>query len=141
MEPTIGRVPSFVATLGTMTVTRGIVLIITQGVPIQITDERFLTVYSGKSFFGMPNTAFFMIAAIIVAFIFLEKTPFGKEIRAVGGVGSIFGTILGAFVIQILSNGMNMMGLSPYLQSIVKGSILVLAVFVSIDRKKKTQTK
>lgn len=204
----IGRVPSFIATLGTMTVTRGIVLIITQGVPIQINDQSFLQVYSGKAVMGMPNTAFFMIGAIVLAYIFLEKTPFGKEIRAVGGgervaelagikvtkvkilsyvwagvmfgiagllqaarvmaatatlgegfemdvitavvvggtpmsggVGSIGGTILGAFVIQILSNGMNMMGLSPYFQSIVKGSILVLAVFISIDRKKKTQVK
>ena len=204
----IGRVPSFIATLGTMTVTRGIVLIITQGVPIQINDQSFLQVYSGKAVIGMPNTAFFMIGAIVLAYIFLEKTPFGKEIRAVGGgervaelagikvtkgkilsyvwagvmfgiagllqaarvmaatatlgegfemdvitavvvggtpmsggVGSIGGTILGAFVIQILSNGMNMMGLSPYFQSIVKGSILVLAVFISIDRKKKTQVK
>lgn len=58
-----------------------------------------------------------------------------------GGIGSIGGTILGAFVIQILSNGMNMMGLSPYLQSIVKGSVLILAVFISIDRKKKAPVK
>ncbi len=204
----VGRVPSFIATLGTMTVTRGIVLILTEGVPIQITDQKFLEVFSGKSLFGIPNTAVFMVIIIFISWVVLEKTPFGKEIRAVGGgervaelagikvtkvkvlsyvwagtmfgiagllqcarvlaatatlgegfemdvitavvvggtpmsggVGSIGGTILGAFVIQILSNGMNMMGLSPYLQSIVKGTILVLAVFISIDRKKKTQTK
>ncbi|MBZ9938446.1 ABC transporter permease [Mesorhizobium sp. BR1-1-16] len=53
-----------------------------------------------------------------------------------GGVGSIQGTILGALIITILSNGMNIVGLDPYFQNIVKGLVLVLSVFVTIDRKK-----
>ena len=53
-----------------------------------------------------------------------------------GGVGSIQGTILGALIITILSNGMNIVGLDPYFQNIVKGLVLVLAVFVTIDREK-----
>lgn len=53
-----------------------------------------------------------------------------------GGVGSIGGTILGALIITILSNGMNIIGLDPYFQNIVKGLVLVLSVFVTIDRKK-----
>jgi ribose transport system permease protein len=53
-----------------------------------------------------------------------------------GGVGSIQGTILGALIITILSNGMNIIGLDPYFQNIVKGLVLVLSVFVTIDRKK-----
>ena len=51
-------------------------------------------------------------------------------------VGSIQGTILGALIITILSNGMNIIGLDPYFQNIVKGLVLVLSVFVTIDRKK-----
>lgn len=46
----IGRVPSFIATMGSLTALRGVVLILTQGVPIQINDEKFLTVFSGRSF-------------------------------------------------------------------------------------------
>ena len=53
-----------------------------------------------------------------------------------GGVGSIQGTILGALIITILSNGMNIVGLDPYFQNIVKGLVLVLSVFVTIDRRK-----
>lgn len=53
-----------------------------------------------------------------------------------GGVGSIQGTILGALIITILSNGMNIVGLDPYFQNIVKGTVLVLSVFVTIDRRK-----
>ncbi len=53
-----------------------------------------------------------------------------------GGVGSIQGTILGALIITILSNGMNIIGLDPYFQNIVKGVVLVLSVFITIDREK-----
>jgi ribose transport system permease protein len=53
-----------------------------------------------------------------------------------GGVGSIQGTILGTLIITILSNGMNISGLDPYFQNIVKGLVLILSVFVTIDRKK-----
>ena len=44
--------------------------------------------------------------------------------------------ILGALIITILSNGMNMIGVDPYIQNIVKGLVLVGAVFVTIDRAK-----
>ncbi|MGO7119444.1 ABC transporter permease [Rhizobium leguminosarum] len=53
-----------------------------------------------------------------------------------GGIGSLQGTILGALIITILSNGMNIIGLDPYFQNLVKGAVLVLSVFVTIDRKK-----
>jgi ribose transport system permease protein len=44
--------------------------------------------------------------------------------------------MLGVLIITLLSNGMNMAGVDPYLQNIVKGTVLVCAVFVTIDRKK-----
>jgi ribose transport system permease protein len=53
-----------------------------------------------------------------------------------GGVGGILGTVLGAFIITILSNGMNMVGVDPFIQNIVKGVVLIAAVFVTIDRSK-----
>ncbi len=51
-------------------------------------------------------------------------------------MGRIRGTILGVLIIAILSNGMNMTGINPYLQNIVKGVVLILAVFLTIDRSK-----
>lgn len=53
-----------------------------------------------------------------------------------GGIGAIHGTVLGVLIITILANGMNMMGVDPYLQNIVKGFVLIAAVFISLDRKK-----
>ena len=66
----------------------------------------------------------------VIAAVVVGGTPL------TGGVGSIQGTILGTLIITTLSNGMNMMGVAPYLQSIVKGIVLVAAVFVTIDRTK-----
>jgi len=56
-----------------------------------------------------------------------------------GGSGTIIGAIIGAMVMTSLDNGMSLMGLETFWQYIVKGSILVLAVWVDISsRNKKT---
>lgn len=54
-----------------------------------------------------------------------------------GGVGSIPGAILGALVMASLDNGMSMMNTEAFWQYIVKGFILLLAVWVDIKTKKK----
>ncbi len=66
----------------------------------------------------------------VIAAVVVGGTPL------TGGVGTIQGTVLGAFIITILSNGMNMVGVDPFIQNIVKGVVLVAAVFVTIDRSK-----
>jgi D-xylose transport system permease protein len=54
-----------------------------------------------------------------------------------GGVGTIFGAIIGALVMTSLDNGMSLMGMESFWQYIVKGSILVLAVWLDISNKNK----
>ncbi len=197
-----GKVPSFMVTLGTLVAFRGIVLFFTRGAPVEITNREFLFVFSGRTG-GIPNSAIFAAILVIITYVILNHTVFGRHIRAIGGgervavltgikvervkllmftllgllcgiggllqsarvyaataqlgvgleldviaavvvggtpltggVGSIQGTILGAFITTILSNGMNMMGVDPYLQNIVQGIVLVLAVFITIDRSK-----
>lgn len=49
-----------------------------------------------------------------------------------GGKARILGTLLGAMVIGVISNGMNLLGISSYLQSIAKGIIILLAVYMDI---------
>jgi ribose transport system permease protein len=66
----------------------------------------------------------------VIAAVVVGGTPL------TGGVGSIQGTILGAFITTILSNGMNMLGVDPFLQNIVRGTVLIAAVFITIDRSK-----
>lgn len=51
-----------------------------------------------------------------------------------GGEGKILGTLIGAFVIAVIQNGMNLLGLRSYDQVIVLGSIIILAVL--FDRVK-----
>lgn len=51
-----------------------------------------------------------------------------------GGVGGPIGTIAGVLIIGVLNNGLNLAGVSPYYQFIVKGSMLILAV--SLFRRK-----
>jgi D-xylose transport system permease protein len=56
-----------------------------------------------------------------------------------GGIGTIAGALIGALVMASLDNGMSIMNLESFWQYIVKGSILVLAVYVDIytrQRKK-----
>lgn len=51
-----------------------------------------------------------------------------------GGKGKILGTLIGALIIGTLNNGLNILGVSSFYQMIVKGSVILLAVF--IDRRK-----
>lgn len=47
-----------------------------------------------------------------------------------GGRGSIGGTLIGAFVIGVLNDGMVMMGVSSFWQNVIKGAVIVLAVII-----------
>lgn len=51
-----------------------------------------------------------------------------------GGIGTIWGTMIGALIIGVLNNGLDLLNVSAYWQTIVKGSIIVAAVI--IDERK-----
>ncbi len=52
-----------------------------------------------------------------------------------GGIGSILGTIIGALIIGILNNALNLMNVSAYYQYLVKGLVILVAVL--LDKKDK----
>ena len=58
-----------------------------------------------------------------------------------GGKGSATRTITGVFVILTLNNGLNLMGVSPHVQILVKGIVVILAVAASSDWKSKDIVK
>ncbi len=58
-----------------------------------------------------------------------------------GGIGTIYGAILGAVIMQSLQSGMAMVGVDAPFQNIVVGSVLVFAVWVDIQYRKRTGEK
>ena len=47
-----------------------------------------------------------------------------------GGRGLILGTLIGAILLGIINNGLNLMGINPYLQDVIKGFIILLAIYI-----------
>ena len=81
---TQARVPGFIATLSTMSVFRGFVLLFTGGAPIMIVSGGFKEVAT-SSLLGVPTP--FIIAAVAggAMWFALERMRFGKHVVAVGG--------------------------------------------------------
>ncbi|GKX31557.1 ribose ABC transporter permease [Vallitalea longa] len=83
------------------------------------------------------------VAGLVMAARIISAPPtagMGYELNAVaasviggastlGGEGTIAGTAVGALIIGILSNGLNLMGVSPFIQQIVTGIVIIGAVF------------
>lgn len=58
-----------------------------------------------------------------------------------GGIGTVSGTIAGAFIIGFLENVMNLLGVNAYIQQIIEGAIIVLAVAFDVVSKSKKAHK
>ncbi|WP_378956114.1 ABC transporter permease [Pelosinus sp. sgz500959] len=198
---TRAEIPPFIATLGTMTVARGLTLVYTEGRPITGMEEvfRFL---GGGYLAGIPVPVIVMVLIFALTYIMLKKTRLGRYIYAIGGneeaarlsgintkkillcvyvlggllagvsgiimasrlnsaqptagisfeldaiaavvlggtslsggVGTIGGTLIGAFIIGVLDNGLNLLNVSSFYQQIAKGLVILLAVF--LDKKRR----
>lgn len=66
------------------------------------------------------------IAAVVIG---------GGSLR--GGEGSVIGTLVGAFIMGLLSNGSDLLGISPYLQQAIIGAVIILAVSFDELRKRR----
>ena len=51
-----------------------------------------------------------------------------------GGIGVVWGVVVGALIIGVINNGLDLMNVSPFMQMVVKGAIIVVAVI--IDERK-----
>ena len=202
---TIGRLQPFIATLGTVTLLRGGILVFTQGRPIGLgsTSGSEIFTYIGRGFAGpIPIPVIIMIAVFILAHYILRHTKIGRYIYATGsneeatmysgiktdrvkrfvysvsgmmaalagilitarlgsaqptagvgyeldaiaavvlggtsmagGIGTIAGTAIGALIIGVLNNALNLMQVSSYYQDVAKGIVILIAVL--LDRKQK----
>ncbi|MBZ9856487.1 ABC transporter permease [Mesorhizobium sp. CA13] len=66
----------------------------------------------------------------VISAVVLGGTPL------TGGVGAIQNTVIGALIIAMLGNGLIILGISSETQKIITGLILILAVFLSLERGK-----
>ncbi|RQP26748.1 multiple monosaccharide ABC transporter permease [Piscinibacter terrae] len=56
---------------------------------------------------------------------------------ASGGVGKVVGAVIGAFVMGVMNNGMSIMGIGIDYQQVIKGLVLLAAVFIDVYNKNK----
>ena len=54
-----------------------------------------------------------------------------------GGVGKVIGAVIGAFIMGVMNNGMSIMGIGIDWQQVIKGAVLMLAVFLDVYYKNK----
>lgn len=202
---TLGRLQPFIATLGTVTLLRGAILVFTQGRPIGTGISPGSEVFNniGRGFAGpIPIPIIIMIAVFLLAHYVLGYTKIGRYIYATGsneeatmysgiktekvkrfvysasgmmaalagilitarlgsaqptagvgyeldaiaavvlggtsmagGIGTIFGTAIGALIIGVLNNALNLIQVSSYYQDVAKGVVILTAVL--LDRKQK----
>ena len=75
---------------------------------------------------GTPNMGLmyelYVIAAVVVG---------GTSLS--GGSGKILGTLIGVFVISVIQNGMNLIGLESYTQQVVLGFVILIAVLLDLS--------
>lgn len=198
----LAKLPPFIATLGTMTVARGVAFTLTQAIPIANLPSGF-TVWGTGSTFDIPNPVIITITLAIVFAVILANTKLGRHVYAIGsnfeaarlsgvntrkvlitvymfsgllaafaglimaarvvtaqpgagdgyeldavassviggastmgGEGIIAGTFIGAFVIGVLRNGLNLVGVTPHIQRILIGVVIVGSVFLDKIKRK-----
>ena len=120
---TYGLLPSFITTLGMMSVARGAALLITNGQPVTINatvgaDPETLRIFyfigQGRVFDVIPMQLVFFIIVAILGWVLLSRTVFGFRAYAVGGSDKaarvsgikVFNTKIQAFVIMGVSSAL-----------------------------------
>lgn len=196
---TKGGVQPFIATLGMLTIARGMTLVYTDGRPITGLPDAFVWLGAGE-IARIPVPVVIMAAVFAASYVILTQTVLGRYVYAIGGneeaarlsgvnvtfyktaayvisgvlsalsaviltarlnsaqptagsgyeldaiaavvlggttlaggEGGILGTLLGAFIIGVLNNGLNLLNVSAFYQQVVKGVVILLAVL--LDRR------
>lgn len=202
------RIPTFIVTVATMEIFRGIGYSTTDAKPIQI-DDSFILMLGNSKIFGVIPVSVIIVVFLLIGFqILLSKTKFGRRAKmaggnkvsaeyvgintkslqikifmisgvaaAIGGIllasrlysaqpnaatgyeldaiaaavlggtslsggyGTVFGTFIGALIMGIINNGMNLIGLPYFYQQIVKGIIIIVAVYIDVRNKRRILRK
>lgn len=121
------RVPSIVATLGTLSVYRGFVLLIAGGKQVTLTDlPEGYTDAARASVAGLPLFLVIAFAIVVVTAVVLRQTRFGRQVYAVGSnpeAASILGIRAGAITFIVFSICGLLAGVAGVLWGIEFGTI------------------
>lgn len=79
------RIPSFLITLGSLSIARGIVMLITDTRPIVITNRSYFAIFGEGHFLGVPTPIVWTAVVILGGIIALHFTGFGRAVYAAGG--------------------------------------------------------
>ena len=202
---TRGKLPPFIATLGMMSVARGVALMISDGRPISGFPDTLRVLATGRPV-GVPAPVLMMLALYAVAYLVLTRTVFGRYLYAIGGneeatalagvdvrryktityaisglsaslcamllvarldsaqpiagmgyeldaiaavviggtsllggSGSVIGTLIGALIMSVLRNGLNLLGVSSYLQQVAIGVVIIAAVLIDMALRRRVE--
>ncbi|MCX6496306.1 MAG: ABC transporter permease [Rhodoluna sp.] len=79
------KVPSFLVTLGMLGLVVGVARWITESAPIPIADQTFIAIFGGADLGPIPGLLIWVAAAVSIGAIVMNKTKFGRHVRATGG--------------------------------------------------------
>ena len=198
-----GKIPPFIVTMGSMSITRGLALILAHGMPVGSFPDSFT--YLGTASIDsnnlVPWSVLIFLSVILLMDFLMKRRPLGRYIYAIGGneeaamaagidtarikikayllegglvgigatllasrlksaapalgsgyeldaiagaiiggvsflggIGNVWGMVLGAVMIGVINNGMDLLGVQAFYKQIVKGTIIIIAVLV--DRKR-----
>ena len=200
---TYGRLPPFIATLGTMSVARGGALMLAEGRPISGFSES-LRGLATERILMIPAPVIIAALIYVIAHFVLSSTVFGRATYAIGGneeaarlsgvqvrfhkamiygvagltsaaaaviltarlnsaqptagimyeldaiaatviggtsllggEGSLMGALIGALVMGVLRNGLNLLNVSSFFQQVVIGVVIIAAVLIDLSLKRR----
>jgi ribose transport system permease protein len=198
------RIPTFIVTVATMGIFRGLGYAPTDAKPIEVDNAAILYLGNRKLFDIIPIPVIIVLILLVLFHILLAKTKFGRRAKMVGGnktaaeyvgintkslqikifmisgiasaisgilltsrlysaqpnsatgyeldaiaaavlggtslsggYGTVFGTFIGALIMGVINNGMNLIGLPYFYQQIVKGLIIIVAVYLDVRNKER----
>lgn len=108
-----------------------------------INSKRVLTIVYSLSGFMAAVAAIVLVGRVATSNAMAGTTYDTDAIAAciiggasfMGGKGTIWGTLIGALLIGIIRNGLNLLGAQNDVQYIVIGSVIILAVFIDVSRE------
>ena len=197
------ELPPFIITLATMSIVRGVALILSGGSPVFGLQEQFEGIAGISIANVIPILVLYFLLIAVFSGVILNKTVFGRHVYAIGGnsitakvsginvksmllrvyiicgvfsgiaglliasrtmqgsptvgvgyemdaiaavvIGGVsmsggsgkwYGTIIGALLLALISNGLDILGVSSNFQQIIKGIIIAVAVYLDLRGKK-----